>query len=261
MLGGLSRRRLRFAGCERPPPATGSRMLDRLPDRDASAAANMATDFLLLQHYPRASHARLRFYGWQRPAATFGYSQPIAWVREQLAGDPPLELIRRPTGGGIVDHRDDWTYALVLPRGHPLADARAADSYAAVHRVLAEVLTGQGVPARLADACPPADAGPGRGPGVCFARAECADVVRADTGAKIAGAAQKRSKHGLLLQGSLWRPHVGPVDRLTWQDAFATRLAALLDREIRDTAFPAEWDEAVNALAENYAAPEWNERR
>ena len=79
--------------------------------------------------------------------------------------------------------------------------------------------------------------------------------------AKIAGAAQKRSKHGLLLQGSLWRPHVGPVDRLTWQDAFATRLAALLDREIRDTAFPAEWDEAVDALAENYAAPEWNERR
>eukprot|EP01031_Cornospumella_fuschlensis_P044051 gene44051-53854_t len=65
----------------------------------------MATDFLLLQRYPRAT-PRFRHYGWRGPAFTFGYSQKIAFVRESLASaavEPPFELCRRATGGGVVD--------------------------------------------------------------------------------------------------------------------------------------------------------------
>ena len=85
--------------------------LDILPARLAGAAENMATDFLLLKRYPadRTSHARFRHYGWHRPAFTFGYSQKIAYVRSQLPTDITPELCRRPTGGGVVDHRNDWT--------------------------------------------------------------------------------------------------------------------------------------------------------
>ncbi|MCU6551020.1 lipoyl protein ligase domain-containing protein, partial [Klebsiella pneumoniae] len=90
--------------------------LDLLPTRTGGAAENMATDFLLLQRYSNETHARFRHYGWHRPAFTFGYSQKIAFVRAQLPADTPVELCRRPTGGGVVDHRDDWTYALVIPR-------------------------------------------------------------------------------------------------------------------------------------------------
>src|SRR5690606_26855586 len=86
--------------------------LDILPNRSDSAAANMATDFLLLQRYPASGHARFRHYGWHRPAVTFGYSQKFAWVRDQLrtlhdndSDVASVELCRRPTGGGLVDHR------------------------------------------------------------------------------------------------------------------------------------------------------------
>ena len=107
----------------------------------------MANDFLLLQRYPEPTVPRFRHYGWRAPAFTFGYGQKIAFVRDQLPPDETFDLCRRPTGGGIVDHRDDWTYALVIPRGHALEELRATFSYRAVHEALAAALQIQGVPA------------------------------------------------------------------------------------------------------------------
>ena len=88
-------------------------MLHVLPDRTADAAENMALDFLMLQRYPEPGHFRLRHYEWRRPACTFGYSQKIAFVRKELP-DPDLDVTRRATGGGIVDHTADWTFCLVM---------------------------------------------------------------------------------------------------------------------------------------------------
>jgi lipoyl(octanoyl) transferase len=216
----------------------------------------MALDLLLLQRYPDAEAARFRHYAWRRPAATFGYSQKIAFVRQQLAAEPPLDLCRRPTGGGIVDHRDDWTYTLVIPRGHPLEDLRATQSYREVHACLAAALRAQGVPAELM-------ARPDETPaGVCFQRAEIHDVVRGPGGAKIAGAAQKRNRRGLLFQGSVWRPAAGPgVD---W-DRFGADFAAALAADLGAAAEPAPWPELdereVEGLVESYSSPEWIEAR
>ena len=202
--------------------------LHLLPTRTGGAAENMATDFLLLQRYPAAAHARFRHYGWHRPAFTFGYSQKIVWVRTQLPPGETFDLCRRPTGGGVVDHREDWTYALVIPRGHPLEEARAIESYRAVHAALAGALAAQGVPAELKKAAEPANDNSPAGPGVCFQRPELYDVVQAATGEKIAGAAQKRNKHGLLFQGSIWRPAAGTgVDWDRFADDFAACLAAV----------------------------------
>ena len=111
-----------------------------LPTRTAGAAENMALDFLLLQRYPHAETIRFRHYEWRGPAATFGFGQKIAWVRGQLAKEETMDLCRRPTGGGIVDHRHDWTYALVISREHPLWEARATQSYRLVHECLAQAL-------------------------------------------------------------------------------------------------------------------------
>jgi lipoyl(octanoyl) transferase len=94
--------------------------LDLLPTRAGGAAENMAVDFLLLQRYPAAENARFRHYNWHRPAFTFGYGQLLGYVKEQLPAGEPVELCRRPTGGGVVDHRNDWTYALVIPGEHAL---------------------------------------------------------------------------------------------------------------------------------------------
>ncbi|MBA3849811.1 MAG: lipoate--protein ligase family protein [Opitutus sp.] len=237
--------------------------LHLLPTRTAGAAENMAVDFLLLQRYPDAAAPRFRHYEWRGPAFTFGFSQKIAFVRGKLAADLPADLCRRPTGGGIVDHRNDWTYALVIPRGHPLEEARATESYRVVHAALAEALAALGQPVELKAGCAPPPEGADRppGPGVCFQRAELFDVVNSATGAKVAGAAQKRNKRGLLFQGSIGKSAVGAVD---W-DEFAARFAAALGRALRaepqETPWPEFAEGELEGLIEQYSAPEWIEQR
>jgi lipoyl(octanoyl) transferase len=246
--------------------------LHLLPDRVAGAAENMAVDFLLLQRYPQPAAVRFRHYGWRGPAVTFGYSQKAAWVRERLEAAEGLELVRRVSGGGIVDHRADWTYALVLPRGHPAEELRAAESYRLVHEALAAALVDQGVPAVLkpceveSSTCA-AEARASRtrgakdtaepGPGVCFQRAEVFDVVLQPTGEKIAGAAQKRNKHGLLLQGSVARAAVVGLDWEVFRESFVTGLGAGLEVAVVPTAWPEFSDDELEGLTEQYGSPEW----
>lgn len=240
--------------------------LEILPVRTAGAAENMATDFLLLQRYPNPPAARFRHYGWRGPAWTFGYSQKIAFIRSQLSADTnPDALCRRVTGGGLVDHREDWTYALVIPRGFDLEVLRATESYRRVHECLAAVLRAQGVPAAVKTHCePPADPALACGPAsVCFQRAELHDVVHETTGEKIAGAAQKRNKHGLLFQGSLARPAVGTAS-IDWENllfTFAAALAIELGAEAQTVSWPDFNEEETNHLVEHYGSTEWIEYR
>jgi lipoyl(octanoyl) transferase len=234
-------------------------VLELLPTRTGGAAENMATDFLLLQRYPRETKPRFRHYGWRQPAFTFGYGQKIDFVRAALSPDGTFELCRRATGGGIVDHRDDWTYALVIPRGHPLEEIRATTSYREVHEALAAALRSQGVPA-VTKPCEvvTADAVATGGPGVCFQRAEVFDVVNEPSGEKIAGAAQKRNKQGLLFQGSIWRPATGvPVNWDRFGEDFSTNLARALGGSVEPTPWPDLDDDELSALVEQYSSPEW----
>ncbi len=156
-----------------------------------------------------------------------------------------------------MDHRDDWTYTLVIPRGHPLEDVRATQSYREVHEALAAALREQGV------ACvAQTKADETENKGICFQRAEIYDVVHERSGEKIAGAAQKRNKNGLLFQGSIWRPAVeAAVDWDKFHDDFAARLAAVLGT----TADPVPWpdlnEDEVSGLTEQYSSPEWLEYR
>jgi lipoate-protein ligase A len=229
-----------------------------LPTRSAGAAENMATDFLLLQRYPRANVARFRHYGWHRPAFTFGYAQKFSFVQTQWPAEGHFDVCRRATGGGVVDHRDDWTYALVIPRGHRLEDLRATQSYREVHEALATALRAQSVPAVTKQAKDPVE----EPAGVCFQRAEIYDVVNESTGEKISGAAQKRNKNGLLFQGSIWRPACGTaVNWDKFQDDFVAQIAAALGSEAAPTPWPEFAEDELSALVEQYSSPEWNEFR
>jgi len=233
--------------------------LHLLPVRVGGAAENMAADFLLLQRYPDAAHPRFRHYGWRRPAFTFGYAQKLAFVQPRLPVGERLDVCRRPTGGGVVDHREDWTYALVIPRGHPLEELRASYSYRAIHEALAAALRAQDVPAELSEATPDANDATA---GVCFQRAEIFDVVHRGSGRKIAGAAQKRNKHGLLFQGSIWRPAVEhPVDWERFHDGFTEALASALGVAAEMAAWPEFNEDEVSGLTEQYSSPEWLEFR
>lgn len=256
--------------------------LEVLPTRIASAAENMAVDFMMLQRYPHEQVSRFRHYGWRSPAFTFGYSQKIALVRAALPAGETFDLCRRPTGGGLVDHRDDWTFSLVIPRGHALEEARATESYREIHERLAEALRRQDVaavtkkipaepfvddvptgaaPARARHAQKHLNSG-GASPGICFERAEIYDVVHAETGKKIAGAAQKRNKRGLLFQGSLWRPALErPIDEERLLADFVEQLSHALDSPSIEVPWPEFNEDEVFNLTENYASPDWIESR
>jgi len=158
-------------------------------------AFNMALDEALMQCIAALGVPVLRFYGWTVPAATFGYFQKIADIEAATLLRP---LIRRPTGGGLVPHANDWTYSLTVPPEHPWFELRAEESYAQMHRWLQTAFAGLAQPTELAPCCRKET------PGQCFAGYEKFDLLHG--GRKLAGAAQRRNKLGLLIQGSIQPP-------------------------------------------------------
>jgi lipoate-protein ligase A len=229
-----------------------------LPWQVATAAENMALDWLLLENFPEPESVRLRFYGWANPVYTFGYGQKWAEARAASADDD-AELIRRPTGGGLVDHRHDWTYALVIPATHPLAQARACDSYRVVHEALSAALTDAGVPNHLQPTCPASEKNKFS---ICFRQPERFDLVRTDTGQKIAGAAQKRTRTGMLLQGTVDEDLAREVaDWEIFGHGFVQQLALKMDLSSIQS-HSISWTENIHAETTiNFASQNWNQRR
>ncbi|HEY5234136.1 MAG TPA: hypothetical protein VIK35_11440 [Verrucomicrobiae bacterium] len=185
------------------------------------AAFNMAMDEALLENVSRLCKPVLRFYGWTEPAATFGYFQKFSEVGRTTHLRP---LIRRPTGGGIVPHDADWTYSFVVPPNHEWHLLKAEASYCRVHEWIQSSFAKLKIETELAPCCKKS------APGQCFAGHEKFDLLW--HGKKIAGAAQRRNKSGLLIQGSVQPPPI-LLKRADWENAM--RAAA---RE----KFQAEWE-------------------
>ena len=180
-----------------------------LPDVAGEPAWNMAMDEALLEAAPRLAKPVLRFYSWTEPCATFGYSQPFSEMARVTLLRP---LIRRPTGGGLVPHDADWTYSVTFPPGHAWYALKATESYERVHQWIRDAFQKLGVATELSPCCKKEI------PGQCFVGAEKSDVLW--HGRKIAGAAQRRTKTGLLIQGSVQPPPI-PLAKDAWQKAMA----------------------------------------
>src|SRR5476651_1723696 len=178
------------------------------------AAFNMALDEALLEAAMRLGKPVLRFYGWTEPAATFGYFQKFSDVERATHLRP---LIRRPTGGGIVPHDADWTYSAVFPPGHEWHLLKAEESYRRIHDWLRLAFAEMKIKTELAR-FQKAESGKRKAeiPGACFTGHEKSDLLW--RGKKIAGAAQRRNKSGLLIQGSI-QPPTASVARKDWEDA------------------------------------------
>lgn len=226
-----------------------SQPLHLLPFRQGSPAANMAEDILLLESL---SAVTLRPYGWAFPCMTFGYSQCWAFAQTQAEG---LPLVRRPTGGGVVDHRNDFTYSLLLPTAHPLSRAKASESYRFVHEALAEALGDQ------AESVPCVGKAQRSAPTVCFQRPEVFDLVVPGTHEKLAGAAQKRNRHGLLLQGSVNKKRAPRVAEVNFVQHFANILAKHLGSNFAQAPWPTFAPEREAHWHTLFASDPWNHRR
>lgn len=205
----------------------------------ASAALNMALDEASLEH---ATRPVLRFYGWQRPALSFGYFGKFADVAGELE---TREVVRRWTGGGSVPHGDDLTYSLVTPATDPASTHGPAAVYAALHGAICAALRMEGRETELAAtaAAKISDA--------CFANPVRDDVMF--RGRKIAGAAQRRTRGGFLHQGSIQIPDLSAAFR----DRFARALAAQIQPE---EIAPKTRDRAAVLATEKYGTDEWLRR-
>src|SRR5690606_14778956 len=162
-------------------------------------------------------------------------------------------LVRRPTGGGLVPHDHDWTYTVVAPPGDGWYRLRAEESYQRVHEWVRLAFEQTAQKTELAACCIP------EGPGRCFAGAEKFDLLW--QGQKIAGAAQRRNKQGLLIQGSVQNQPPG-VPRGDWEAGMQRSAAAgwgALWEELKLTSEMLDRAEELRRL--KYSRGEYNERR
>ena len=162
-------------------------IIEVLDPEPHSGALNMALDEALLQ---RTVLPTLRIYGWRAPALSLGYFSRFADAQRAAAG---REMVRRWTGGGLVEHGDDVTYTLIVPRGAAFLRHTPLESYRLIHGQIAQWLMAGGIAAHVA-----ANSANEKS-GACFASHVRYDIVAG--GAKLAGAAQRRTRWGLLHQG------------------------------------------------------------
>lgn len=227
----------------------GSSSWLRLNSGCAAAAFNMAFDEALLGAMPRLQQPALRFYGWTERAASFGYFQKYAEAERATRLRP---LVRRPTGGGIVPHDADWTYSLAFPVVHEWYSLTAVESYRRVHEWIQKAFERLHVASALASDCRKAE------PGQCFVGHEKFDLLWRDR--KIAGAAQRRTREGLLIQGSIQPPPI-PLRRMDWEQAMCD-VASFQGVEWAGCTPDAGLRERVTALAaQKYSQEGYNQKR
>jgi lipoate-protein ligase A len=214
---------------------------------------NMAVDEILCKNSGLLGDTPLlRLYGWDRPSVSFGYAQKYpAELADRYA------VVRRPTGGGIVYHLNDITYTFIVPPEHEIMRLDRIESYMFFHVPIQKMLQGLGVGAELA---PFNETHEDREVMSCFRNAARHDVVAA--GGKIAGAAQRRSRAGILHQGSILLDSLAKFKK----EFLTDRLIDAFMKEYKVTFGNYEPDQKLIAAAEKlaegkYSRPEWNVER
>ena len=212
----------------------------------------MAIDEALLG---QAAVPSIRFYRWYSPALSFGYFGKFADV-SGYAGE--RDLVRRWTGGGIVLHGGDLTYSVAVPASDSAFGGSSISIYEKIHHALCDALNANGERAFVAGGVDP-------GPVVSTTRAaltasgyNCfANPVRADVmidGRKIAGAAQRRTRSGLLQQGS--------IQGVNLENDLAERFAHALSHNCNERKVDEEMLNRARELAQcKYGTDSWLRKR
>lgn len=206
--------------------------------RDAearSAAMNMALDEALLDS---VAVPTLRFYRWRRPSLSFGYFGRYADVVAEYAD---RELVRRWTGGGVVLHGDDLTYSVIIPSQGVAPRLSSRVIYTQIHEAIGRALaTHVRVELARENAVKRSEA--------CFANPVTADVLL--DGEKIAGAAHRRTRAGLLHQGS--------IQYEALPAGFEGAFASALSPQCQERAFTVEMLQCAESLVgRKYGTANW----
>lgn len=176
------------------------RLIDTGP---LDGVTNMAVDSSLLASFdPDRDPPLLRLYGWSPPAFSHGRFQDAREVldleRCVAAGVP---VVRRITGGGVIYHADELTYAIVCAPHHIPPAASIKASFRVLTTFLLRFYRKLGLEARYAVDHYPAGTRLGERTPFCFAGRESYDILV--DGRKIGGNAQRRIKNAIFQHGSI----------------------------------------------------------
>ena len=223
------------------------------PKRIESGPENMATDWWLFLKQGEQGCPAFRHYGWIAPEASFGYGQDWTWVQKHIGRDSE-NTVRRPTGGGIVRHGKDWTYCLVLPKGHHSFAMPALDLYEKIHQAMSRCLKEQDLPVSLKP-CPELRQ---KGiPGDCFSEPVARDLMSEDGTQKIAGAAMKRTRAGVLVQGTMDLATLSSFDEETFFSNFVNEVSCLVDEPPEYMDWPKEFAKGRRGFVRQFASLPW----
>ena len=225
--------------------------LVRIDGRDA--AEQMAIDEALARA-PQAGPV-LRLYRWPAPAVSWGYFLDGDALAAALGeGYDQHQMVRRPTGGGLVEHGRDLTYTLVLPTAGCNERGLTVDqAFIVASRLVWGALRRAGVQATTAVGAPL------ERPSACASTPVSGDALI--DGLKVAGCAARRMRGTMLLQGyvalDLLERH-----ELTWSalaDALTAQAQTLWPMPWRADALTDTERASVVQLAEQrYRTAAWN---
>jgi lipoate-protein ligase A len=166
--------------------------------RALPGSRNMAVDEFLFRSLDGNPRTYLRFYQWERPTASLGYTQNTAKVVDlDFCRRNGIDIVRRITGGKLVLHHQEITYSVVSSDAATFT-ATLAGSYKLISRALLRGLELMGLAPTSADKAPPFYA---KSDLPCFSHPAQDEIELG--GRKIIGSAQKRSGTGFLQHGSI----------------------------------------------------------
>jgi len=170
-------------------------ILDKIP---LQGSLNMAVDEYLLFSLAEESKTYLRFYQWEKPTVSLGYSQEVSKVVNlNYCQENDIDIVRRITGGKLVLHHHEITYS-VCSSDREAFPPSLSDSYKMISQALILGLQKMGIDSYLASDAPASYV---KGNMPCFSF-PARNEIKVD-GKKIVGSAQKRLGPRFLQHGSI----------------------------------------------------------
>ena len=167
----------------------------------ARGSWNMAVDEAILEKIASGGNLpTLRLYAWEPACLSLGYAQTWRDVNIEKLNDLEYNIVRRPTGGRAILHKDELTYAAIASASEPRLQGSVLESYKYLSKALLRALEHLGASAQAAELNKPTNDQRTHNP-VCFEVPSNYEITV--EGKKLIGSAQARRKEGILQHGSL----------------------------------------------------------
>jgi lipoate-protein ligase A len=210
---------------------------------EISGLLNMQADITLFEDHENCLiPSTLRIYSWRPKCISLGYSQQIEEeIDIEKASQLGWDIVKRPTGGGIVFHNEaEITYSLVTAIDNPILPKGLVPSYKKISEAIIAGLSKIGICAQIQNSKIQIQ-NKSQNPKIktqnnlCFSYPAEYEVVV--DGKKIVGSAQKRGRRTLFQQGSIFvretEEEAFSIMKRPFDDPNAVSVEKVIGREIR----------------------------